>query len=131
MAQLLTFFITNINKLHNWILNLNDIYGLNFTDKQLHFWIFGLAALAFYFVMIKFFKVLSKVSISLIAFLFTFTVLLGISLAIEVGQRITQQGVMDFQDVVSGMYGFLVLFSIAFVIELIIKLWKRAFRSRR
>lgn len=131
MADALTFIIQKINGIHNWILNLNDHYHWDLSDKQLHFWIFGLGALAFYFLALWLFKRLSRFSISLIAFLFTFTVLVGLALAIEIGQKITRQGVMDFQDVVSGVYGFLVFFAIAFAIELVLKLRRRLSRRRR
>lgn len=119
MSEFLTFIIKHINQIHNWILNLNDAQGWALTDKQLHFWIFGLGAMLIFFVVQVVFKFLAKWSITAISFIFTFTVLLGLAMAIEVGQRVTKQGVMDFNDVVSGVYGFLVFFAIYFLFELI------------
>jgi glycopeptide antibiotics resistance protein len=119
MSEFLTFIIKYINQFHNWILNLNDAQGWAFTDKQLHFWIFGLGAMLIFFVVQVVFKLLAKWSMTAISFIFTFTVLLGLALAIEVGQRVTKQGVMDFNDIVSGVNGFLVFFAIYFIFELI------------
>ncbi len=113
------------NKLHSWFLNLNESLGLSLSDKELHFWIFGASALLlFYFVRIVF-RLLNKLSLSIVAFLFTFIFLLAFAFANEMGQYYTSAGIMDFADIISGLNGFLVFFSIAFGIELLIKLFKK------
>ena len=45
-----------------------------------------------------------------------------IGLAIEIGQKITGTGEMDFQDVVAGLYGVLVFFAVYTVYRLIVML---------
>ena len=47
-----------------------------------------------------------------ITFLYVFTVLVGITFAIEIGQGLTGTGNMEFGDIVSGLTGFLVVFVI-------------------
>lgn len=124
MENVLLQMINFANKLHTWFLNLNDQLGLSLSDKELHFWIFGLSALVlFYFVRILF-KLFNKLSKSIVAFLFTFVFLLAFAFANEMGQYYTSAGVMDFRDVISGINGFLVFFVIAFGLELVLKLFK-------
>ena len=44
--------------------------------------------------------------------LFKATVMFALALAIEFGQRYTKQGIMDFDDVLYGIYGFIAFFII-------------------
>ena len=50
------------------------------------------------------------------------TLLIVFTFAIEIGQRITKTGYMDFRDIVYGLGGFFLMFAIFFVIRLIITL---------
>lgn len=125
LEKILTDSVHFINRMHTILLDLNDHFGLSFTDKEMHFYVFGFLSISLYFMVRVLFKALNKISISLVAFLFTFMVLVGVSLAIEVEQRVTNSGIMDFEDVVSGVYGFLVFFGVVFTIELIAKLFNQ------
>lgn len=124
MTDLFIKSLERINAIHTWILNLNDQYGWALTDKQLHFWVFGVLGALIFLMVAVLFRWLAKLSISLIAFVFTFTVLLSIALAIEIEQKLTHTGVMDFNDILSGIQGFLVFFVILFSLEIIVKLFK-------
>lgn len=128
LEKILTDSVHFINRMHTILLDLNDRFGLALTDKQMHFYVFGFLSISLYFMVRVLFKALNKISISLVAFLFTFMVLVGVSLAIEIEQRVTNSGIMDFEDVVSGVYGFFVFFGVVFTIELIAKLFNQ-FRS--
>lgn len=110
MVEALKWFIEIVNKVHRWILSLNDQYTWALSDKDLHFIVFGLLALGFFIMIHALFRRLAKISINLLSFIYTFTVMFALALAIEFGQRVTRQGVMDFDDVLSGMVGFVVFF---------------------
>lgn len=124
IKQFLQEIISISNQLHTWFLNLNDQFGISLSDKELHFWIFGLSALVLFYIVRFIFRLLNKLSLSIVAFLFTFIFLLAFAFATEMGQFFSNQGVMDFADVISGIYGFLVFFGIAFSFELFLKLFK-------
>lgn len=107
MMQALKWFINSVNQFHHWVLSLNDSLSINLTDKQLHFILFGLFALICFIVTHALFKRLAQVSLRWISFIFTFTVIFALALAIEFGQGITKTGIMDFEDVLYGLYGFI------------------------
>jgi glycopeptide antibiotics resistance protein len=110
MVEALKWFINIVNKIHHWILSLNDNYSWALSDKDLHFIIFGLLSLAFFIGINFMFKRLAKISLNLVSFIYTFTVMFALALAIEFGQRYTNQGIMDFDDVLYGIYGFIAFF---------------------
>lgn len=110
MVEALKWFINIVNKIHHWILSLNDNYSWALSDKDLHFIIFGLLSLAFFIGINFMFKRLAKISLNLLSFIYTFTVMFALALAIEFGQRYTNQGIMDFDDVLYGIYGFIAFF---------------------
>lgn len=112
MVEALKWFINIVNSMHRWILSLNDNYAWALSDKDLHFIIFGLLSLAFFIGTHFMFKRLAKISLNLVSFIYTFTVMFALALAIEFGQRYTNQGVMDFDDVLYGIYGFIAFFII-------------------
>lgn len=112
MVEALKWFINIVNSIHHWILSLNDNYSWALSDKDLHFIIFGLISLAFFIGTNFMFKRLAKISLNLVSFIYTFTVMFALALAIEFGQRYTNQGIMDFDDVLYGIYGFIAFFLI-------------------
>ena len=124
MENIFQKLISVSTELHTWFININDKLGLSLNDKQLHFWIFGACALVPFYIVRILFRLLNKLSLSIVAFLFTFVFLLAFAFANEMGQYYTSAGIMDFADVVSGINGFLVFFAIAFSLELILKLFK-------
>jgi len=94
--------------------------GLNPTDKQLHFWIFGIGGVILFVATDALFRWMARWTISVISFVYACTVLLVGALSLEVQQRATNTGRMDFYDVVAGMWGFMVLFAVYVLIRLII-----------
>lgn len=112
MAQILVDIMMLISRIHQKILTLNDAYE-QFSDKQLHFIVIGIMGLAMVFVIYPIFKYLaSRGHVMTITWIYVFTLVLVITLAIEIGQKITGTGNMDFMDMMSGVVGFLVLFVI-------------------
>ena len=84
------------------------------------------------FFMVHFvFKRLARWSITAISFIYVFTVMTVLGFAIEIGQRITGTGDMDFGDVISGLYGVLVFFLIYSAYRIVVFLITRLVRRVR
>ena len=123
MTILLYKLIEIITYLHEKILSWNDAYEYNFTDKQLHFIVIGVVGMAFLTVIHPLFKHLAaKRMVMAISWIYDVTLLIVITFAIEIGQRLTKTGTMDFRDIIYGMGGFFLMFGIFYVIRLIVKL---------
>lgn len=111
MRELLYGCVGLITKIHEKIMQLNNAYETNFTDKELHFLVIGLLGLGMIFAIYPLFKLLAKHNHEMvIAWIYVFTVLVVITFAIEIGQRITGTGNMEFADIMYGLVGFLLMF---------------------
>ena len=64
-----------------------------------------------------------------ISWIYVVTLLIVMTFAIEIGQRYTKTGYMDFKDIVYGMGGFFLMFAVFFLIRLLIKLIIRMFKE--
>lgn len=118
MTQALYGIMRIIAKIHNYILHLNDKFEYNFSDKDLHFLVIGLLGMAMIFVVYPVFKWLaSKKHIMVIAWIYVFTLILVITFAIEIGQKISNTGSMEFADIVFGVMGFIVMFAVFAVVR--------------
>ena len=125
MKEAILFIVDTINDLHDQIFAVVDMLGLDIDDKDLHFWIIGIFGMAFFLATHSVFKYIAKYSISCLSFIYTFTVLLVVVFAIEIQQKITNRGNMEFEDVVQGLWGFLVFFSIFICLRLLYQMiWK-------
>ena len=118
-------------QVHDSLMRLNDGFELQLDDKGLHFAIMALLAMALFFVVHAVFRRLAKWSITAVSFIYVFTVMTVLGLAIEIGQRITGTGQMDFGDVVAGLYGVLAFFAVYTVYRLIVLLVGRVAARRR
>lgn len=125
MTETIKFLAELMNKLHDFILLKLQIKGITFTDKQLHFIILGVIGMIIFLATHIVFKRLAKYTITAISFIYTITVLSVIIFAIEIEQKLTKRGRMEFADIEAGFYGFLFLFSIYLMIKLIIYCIKR------
>ncbi|HWR60665.1 MAG TPA: hypothetical protein VN580_03590 [Clostridia bacterium] len=128
MTRILKLLIAIINSLHDFIVDTAHTMGLGLTDKQLHFWLLGIAGVAIFIVCDFAFRKLAKWSISAISFIYTFTILVVGVLAIEIEQKVTNSGSMEFDDVVAGLSGFLALSALYILARL---LWKELKSGRR
>ena len=104
-------------------------FGMVFTDKQLHFIIIGVLGMLIYFVVDKLFKALSKYSISVLSFIYTTTVLMVIVFGIEIEQKITGSGHMEFSDIVAGLWGFSAFFAAYIIIYILISIIKKSIKK--
>ena len=118
MGTLLYWMVEMIAKIHNRLLTLNDAYEYNFSDKELHFLIIGAVGMAMIFVVHPVFKWLVKHNhIMVVSWIYVFTMIIVITFAIEIGQRVTHTGTMEFADIMFGVLGFLCMFLVFSVIR--------------
>ena len=118
-------------QVHDTLMHLNDSFELALTDKTLHFIIMALLGMFLFFVVHFLFKRLARFSITAISFIYVFTVMTVLGFAIEIGQRITGTGSMDFADVVAGLYGVLAFFGIYTVWRLLVLIFSRLTGHKR
>ena len=110
-----------INDWHTYILSLNDAYEANFTDKELHFLVIGALGMAMIFIIQPLFTLLAKTNhVLVISWIYVFTLILLLTFAIEIEQKMTGSGVMDFDDMVFGIWGFMLMFLVYAIIRGII-----------
>lgn len=130
MTSLLYKLIEIITLIHEKILSWNDSYEYNFTDKQLHFIVVGILGMGLLLLIHPFFKFLAQKKLTLvISWIYVVTLLLALTFSIEIGQRITKTGYMDFRDIIYGMGGFFLLFGMFYAVRLVIKLIVKLFRD--
>ena len=126
MTTILYKLIEIITYLHEKILSFNDNYEYNFTDKQLHFLVVGVLGMLILFIVHPIFKFLSeKKMLMAVSWIYVVTVLVVMTFAIEIGQRITKTGTMDFKDIIYGMGGFFLMFAVFAFIRLIMLATKK------
>ena len=113
MRELLYWGVGIVAKIHSMIMQLNNAYEMNFTDKELHFLVIGLLGMGMIFVVYPLFKYLaSRKHEMVIAWIYVFTLILVITFAIEIGQKISGTGNMEFADIMFGLVGFLAMFAV-------------------
>ena len=120
MKTFLYKIIEYISKFHSLFLRLNDKFEYNLSDKELHFLIIGFLGMAFIFVVYPIFKWLAKHNhIMTIAWIYVFTLIIVITFAIEIGQKVSNTGTMDFADIAFGVVGFLYMYIIFALLRMI------------
>ena len=125
LKQLLYGIVGIIARFHEELLKLNKRFDLSLTDKQLHFLVIGLLGMGIFFVVHPVFRALARRGHEIvISWMYTFTLIVVITFAIEIGQKITHTGSMEFADIVFGVVGFLLMFAVFAVIRGIF-LWIR------
>ena len=88
--------------------------------------------MAFIFVIYPLFKWLAKHDhVMVIAWIYVFTLIIVITFAIEIGQKVTNTGNMEFADIVMGVFGFIVMFLVFSVLRGIYKLIRNLIRGDR
>ncbi len=122
MQAFLYGIIDIISDIHTYLLSLNDAYEANFTDKELHFLVIGIVGMALTFIIHPLFTILAKKNhVLVISWIYVFTLVLLMTFAIEIGQKVSGTGAMEFADIVFGVWGFMFMFLIFAIIRAIIK----------
>ncbi|HEX7063911.1 MAG TPA: hypothetical protein VF199_02495 [Bacillales bacterium] len=130
MKHVIELLAKIVNEIHDMLIYLSGALGFGLTDKQLHFWVIGFIGIFSFFVVHLIFKWLAQWSITVISFIYTLTVLVIFVFAVEIQQKITGRGNMEFQDAVISLWGFIAFFLIYAVIRLLIYLIKRAVKNK-
>ncbi|MFG6495394.1 hypothetical protein P8610_08560 [Fictibacillus sp. UD] len=117
MKEFIKLTAEAVNHLHDLLEDFSAEMGYQLTDKDLHFWIFGVLGILFFIFVHLLFIWISTLSMTAISFLYTFTVLLVVVFAIEIQQKITGRGNMEFADAIVGLWGFLVFFFVFLAVK--------------
>lgn len=117
MKEILYWLVQGISVFHDYIMKLNDNFEYAFSDKELHFIVIGIIGMLLLFVIYPIFKSLSKKHVMVIAWIYVFTVMIVLTFAIEIGQKITNTGNMEFADIMFGLFGFLAAFFVFSIIR--------------
>jgi hypothetical protein len=134
MGEGIKFLVEVVNNIHDiLILILNDVLGLQMTDKDMHFWIMGFIGIFTFACVYVISKWLSEFpfGIHLIAFLYTLTFMFVLVFAIEIQQAITNRGNMEFVDAIIGLWGFIALFLVYVAIAVFLIITKLIFKKIR
>lgn len=125
MTELLKIISTLFDLFHESLAKLVEGIGFDLTDKQLHFWIIGILGILIFMLVDVIFKALAKWRVSAISFIYTLTVLIVIVFSIEIQQKITGNGNMEFGDITAGLWGFIWIFAIYLLFKAFICLVKK------
>lgn len=132
MSKFLYAIVEIIAEIHTYLLKLNDSFEYTFSDKELHFLIIGAMGMIMIFIVHPLFKWLVKTNhIMVISWIYVFTLIIVITFAIEIGQRVTHTGVMEFADIMFGVVGFISMFLVFSVIRGIYHMICRAMNRYR
>lgn len=134
MTKFLFAIVSYIAKIHNMVLSLNDTYEYQFTDKELHFIVIGAIGMIILFCVYPVFNYLAKKNhILSISSIYAFTLIVVITFAIEIGQKITKTGNMEFADILFGVSGFIFMYLLLVAIlgfaKLVISIFKKLTHS--
>lgn len=122
MREFLYFIMEIIAEFHTKLLNMNNAYEYNFTDKELHFIIIGIIGMVMIFVIYPIFKWLAENDhVMTITWIYVFTLIIVLTFAIEIGQKISNTGAMEFADIMFGVVGFLAMYLVFAIIREFIK----------
>ena len=131
MERILKFLVDLIAAVHDWIMSLNDGYEWGLDDKEMHFAVIGLLGIGLFFAVQILFKWLAKRSVTAISWIYTFTVVLVVTFAIEAGQRVSGIGQMESMDIYYGVWGFIVAFGIYLAVKGFFLLLRHIFAGRK
>jgi len=132
MRSLLYGAVDLLARIHDWISSLNDSVEHSFSDKELHFLVIGLMGLLLIFIIYPLFRRLARKNhVMVISWIYVFTLILVITFAIEIGQRLTGTGSMEFADIVFGIGGFVFLFAVFALLRAIVSTIADLIRIRK
>ncbi len=122
MAEILKMLVQIAARLHNYIIRVAEKLTGGISDKWLHFLVIGLVGSVLVLILYPLFKELAERKLHLITtFIYVFTLMVVLTFAIEIGQKITNTGNMEFADIVAGLTGFMCMFLVIAVLLLIKK----------
>lgn len=129
MKEVIELLSEFVNLWHDVLLDISVWMGWNVTDKELHFWIIGILGVIGLLVVDAIFHIIARWSVTALSFLFSLAIVLVFVFALEIQQKITGSGNMEFGDAIAGIFGFLAFCVIYFLIKIILS-WIRS-RNRK
>ena len=131
MKELLYKAVSLIAMFHDKIMAANDSFTNTLSDKQLHFLVIGVIGMILFFLTHAVFKALIKHGHEMVvSWIYAFTLILFLTFSIEIGQKISKTGTMEFADIVFGVFGFLVLFAVFLLFRGILLLFKKLLKRK-
>lgn len=134
MKEIIQILAEIVNNLHDFILFfVSDTLNSNATDKDLHFWIMGIIGIIIFLFVLFLSNLIARMrfGITILSFLYTFTVMVVLVFAIEIQQALTSRGNMEFQDAAIGLWGFIVFFMVFAVLSSLYLLVKNLFKQSK
>lgn len=131
MQELILITAEIVNSLHDLITEMSKSLGFDFTDKDLHLWVLGIIGIITFGFVQLLFRFLAKYSVTAISFIYTLTVMVVLVFAIEIQQKITGRGQMEFDDAVIGLWGYLLFFAVYLVIKGSVYLVRKALKGQK
>lgn len=134
MKEIIQILAEIVNNLHDFILFfVSDTLNSNATDKDLHFWIMGIIGIIIFLFVLFLSNLISRMrfGITILSFLYTFTVMVVLVFAIEIQQALTSRGNMEFQDAAVGLWGFIVFFMVFAVLSSLFLLVKNFLKQSK
>ncbi|WP_148357952.1 hypothetical protein [Peribacillus simplex] len=134
MKEIIQILAEIVNNLHDFILFfVSDTLNSNATDKDLHFWIMGIIGIIIFLFVLFLSNLIARMrfGITILSFLYTFTVMVVLVFAIEIQQALTSRGNMEFQDAAIGLWGFIVFFMVFAALSSIYLLVKNFFKQSK
>ncbi|MCO0599499.1 hypothetical protein ACFY5J_20920 [Peribacillus butanolivorans] len=134
MKEFIQILAEIVNNIHDFILLfVSDTLNSNATDKDLHFWIMGIIGIIIFLFVLFLSNLISQMrfGITILSFLYTFTVMVVLVFAIEIQQALTSRGNMEFQDAAVGLWGFIVFFLVFAAISSLYLLIKKFFKQSK
>lgn len=132
MSRYLHMLASWIARAHDVILSLNDRFETHLTDKALHFIVIGAIGLGLILLVYPLFRWLARRDrVLAITWIYVTTVLVVLTFAIEIGQRVTGTGNMEFGDVAAGLGGFFAVTAAMAVLHLLAWAVSRLLRPER
>lgn len=134
MKEIIQILAEIVNNLHDFILFfVSDTLNSNATDKDLHFWIMGIIGIIIFLFVLFLSNLISRMrfGITILSFLYTFTVMVVLVFAIEIQQALTSRGNMEFQDAAIGLWGFIVFFMVFAVLSSLFLFVKNFFKQSK
>ena len=131
MKDYLNWIVYRLADIHSWIMQLNNNLEPAFSDKELHFLVIGAVGMVIFLVVHPIVKFLTRRGWEMaVSWMYTMTLIIVLTFGIEIGQKVTSTGKMEFADIVFGVGGFLVAFAICLLLVLLWKLLRRLFLKK-
>lgn len=132
LKEYLYWIVYRLSDIHNWILQINNGYEYNLSDKMLHFLVVGVVGMVLFWIVHPVVHFLARRGLQVvISWFYALTLVVVLTFGIEIGQKITGTGHMEFADIVFGVGGYLAMFAVYMLFCLLILGIRKLFRHWR